>query len=196
MEVRISWLQMSMPDVPPRDYSCLGIVLAGGQSLRMGRDKALLEYGASTLLRHQVNTLAQVCGRVMVSGVYPGYDCLSDIRPGMGPLSGMHSAAMQFGTNSLLFLPVDMPAITPKELRMLMAFDSPCHFEGQPIPCYFSNASKVGATIERIWSSSEAKNAVIELHCALGSFAMKSADMSVFHNLNSPEQWQDFNSVG
>jgi molybdopterin-guanine dinucleotide biosynthesis protein A len=185
-----------MPEIQTHDDRCSGIVLAGGQSRRMGRDKALLEYGGSTLLQHQVETLAQVCDHVVVSGDYPDYDCLHDSRPSMGPLSGMHSAARQFSTSSLLFLPVDMPAMTPLELRKLMAFDGPCHFDGQPMPCYFSDASKVMMAIERIWRSSEVKNAVITLHCALGSFAIRTADDSAFRNINSPEQWQDFQSVG
>ena len=171
---------------------CIGIVLAGGQSRRMGRDKALLEYGASTLLRHQVDTLAQICGRVVVSGDYAGYDCLRDIRPGMGPLSGMHAAAKRFSAHALLFLPVDMPAMTAPALRKLLAHGGPCHFDRQPLPCLFPDAPALATAIENMWHFGEAGNAVHALHRAMASQMLVFSEAMAFENINTPEHWKRF----
>ena len=195
MEVRIPRLQMPMPHVPIHADACVGVVLAGGRSRRMGRDKALLEYGASTLLQHQAATLAQVCRRVVVSGEYAGYDCVRDIRPGLGPLSGMHAAARRFTTNALLFLPVDMPAMTVQHLQELLADGGPCHVEGQPMPCLFPDATVLAAAIEDMWHGEAAGNAVHALHLAMASRALEFSEEAAFENINSPLHWQRFNQA-
>ena len=41
--------------------SVAGIVLAGGQSRRMGRDKVAIELAGRTLLQRAVDALAEVC---------------------------------------------------------------------------------------------------------------------------------------
>lgn len=176
------------------DARCIGIVLAGGRSRRMGRDKALLEYGASTLLQHQVDTLAQVCGRVVVSGDYPNYDCVRDVRPDRGPLGGIDAAARQFGSSALLFLPVDMPAMTPDALRKLLAHGSSCHFDGQPLPCSFPDALAVVEAIGKMWDSSTAMNSVLDLHRALASRPIDVIGLTELENINTPAHWNRFNS--
>lgn len=186
------WLAcMAESSIP--DARCIGIVLAGGQSRRMGRDKALLPYADATLLRHQVDTLAQVCGRVVVSGDYAGYDCLRDIRPGMGPLSGMHAAAREFEKHALLFLPVDMPAMTARVLRKLLAHGGSCHFEKQPLPCLFPEAPALAAAIEHMWHCQGEGSAVHALHRMMASRALDFSEAVAFENINTPEHWQRFN---
>ena len=49
-----------------------GIVLAGGQSRRLGVDKALLNLGGVPLLQTVVQRVSQVCPRVIVAVDRPG----------------------------------------------------------------------------------------------------------------------------
>ena len=95
----------------------------------MGRNKALLEYRATTLLQHQVALLRRFCEHVVVSGAYPDYDCVHDIRPGMGPLSGMHAAAKRFDGDTLLFLHSPCPAYFRRSPGWWMP-SSPCGVPG------------------------------------------------------------------
>jgi molybdenum cofactor guanylyltransferase len=176
------------------ELDCIGVVLAGGRSRRMGRDKALLRYGASTLLQHQADTLARLCRRVVISGDYAGYDCVRDIRPGLGPLSGMHAVAREFETRALLFLPVDMPAMTVQMLQKLLIQGGPCHFDRQPLPCLFPDASALASAIEQRWDCADQDNAVTALHRTLASRTLGFSGTAVFENLNTPAQWQHFNS--
>ncbi len=159
----------------------------------MGRDKALLQFADATLLRHQVDTLAQVCGRVVVSGDYAGYDCLRDIRPGMGPLSGMHAVASGFEKHALLFLPVDMPAMAARGLLKLLADGGPCHFERQPLPCLFPDAPALAAAIEHIWHCQGEGSAVHTLHRTMASRGLDFPEAAAFENINTPEHWKRFN---
>ena len=46
----------------------IGVVLAGGESKRMGSDKALLEVGGRAMIDWVADALDRVCGRVVVSG--------------------------------------------------------------------------------------------------------------------------------
>jgi len=111
------------------------VILAGGQSSRMGENKALLpdpaRKGDSLLTRacllaeHLLADLGQDQTAVSVSGSYPGRNCIRDIIPGAGPLSGMHAAlaaalAMRRTYQYLLFIPVDMPALSVAMLKQLV----------------------------------------------------------------------------
>ncbi len=73
-----------------------GIVLAGGLSTRMGRDKALLPWQGRTLLEHMRGLLMQAGAReVWVSGNYPAFGGVPDRVARCGPLGGLYSVAMR-----------------------------------------------------------------------------------------------------
>jgi len=74
-----------------------GFVLTGGQSTRMGQDKALLPVGTQTLCEHLGDVVAQLAEQVLLIGhperyAHLKYRCIADIRPGLGPLSGLETA--------------------------------------------------------------------------------------------------------
>lgn len=103
-----------------------GFVLAGGNSSRMGRDKALLP----GLFRYVVDDVAEsvrtATGNVTLIGDPGRYDeldypCVPDLRPGMGPLSGLEAALVSGNSNLNLVLACDMPAVEVAHLRALLA---------------------------------------------------------------------------
>lgn len=78
---------------------CGGIVLCGGSSIRMGRDKASLPFGRGTMLETVVETLREVVGPVCVIAT-PGQrlpklpaDVLIgwDAEEGKGPIAGLRA---------------------------------------------------------------------------------------------------------
>lgn len=104
------------------------VILAGGRSSRMGRDKAWLEVGGQTLLARQIG-LAHKLGaaEIFISGRadedYSGFDCrvLQDKFLDAGPLAGIERALHATTSPLLLVLAVDLPAMDPKLLRQLAA---------------------------------------------------------------------------
>jgi molybdopterin-guanine dinucleotide biosynthesis protein A len=90
-----------------------GYVLAGGKSLRMGQDKALIALAGNPLLFHAVKKLRRVCMDVRVLGANPGFAAyapiVSDLHPDCGPMGGMEAALLHSEFDWNLFLPVDMP---------------------------------------------------------------------------------------
>jgi molybdopterin-guanine dinucleotide biosynthesis protein A len=70
-----------------------GYVLAGGQSSRMGRDKAMLELDGETMLRRTYDLLGRVCGAATVVGPRERYASLGlplieDARQGLWAAGG------------------------------------------------------------------------------------------------------------
>ncbi len=112
----------------------VGILLAGGQSARMGRDKAALslppgarDEARATLGAHAVTTLRAVCWRVVCVGHGRGVpDDVPRIGdPGDGPLVALAHACESalVGTEATVFvaLPVDMPDVDAALLQRLLA---------------------------------------------------------------------------
>ena len=105
-----------------------GLVLAGGRSRRMGRDKALLEIVGEPLWRRQAETLraagAQEVWLALRPGQapYPGAAAwLRDSRAEAGPLAGLHAGLARLRGGWLLVLPVDMPRAGPAWFARLRA---------------------------------------------------------------------------
>lgn len=173
---------------------CIGVVLAGGQSSRMGRDKALLPYKGQSLLQHQVALLTQVCERVVVSGEYSGFECIDDMVMRYGPLAGIHAVASRFPDASLLVIAVDMPALSVPLLLQMQNIQCACHFIDQPLPAYFPDSNRVVAALDVLFNSPERGFSVRRLHKLLNSLSLPSGAQS-FININTFEQWQAFNGT-
>jgi molybdopterin-guanine dinucleotide biosynthesis protein A len=73
-----------------------GFVLAGGRSLRMGRDKAQIPWGSGTMLSSAVVQMKQVTSHVFIVGALETQNApapvLADTTPGLGPMGGIHAA--------------------------------------------------------------------------------------------------------
>lgn len=102
-----------------------GFVLAGGQSSRMGRDKALLRVDGRTLLEVVAERVGEACGGVTIIGppeVYGGlgFETLPDGTAGQGPLGGIETALTAGGANWSLVVACDMPNLTVDLLLQLV----------------------------------------------------------------------------
>lgn len=92
---------------------CTAIVLAGGESRRMGRDKASLELAGQTLLERVLTRLDGLFPEVLVSVRAPRPDLdrpqLCDAVPGGGPLAGLCAALARGGRPWVFLVATDMP---------------------------------------------------------------------------------------
>lgn len=100
-------------------------VLAGGQSTRMGRDKALLMLDGGTLIEHMLNKLRTVGLTPRICGSRPDLARFAEVVPDnfvqSGPLAGIEAALAVSDSDLNLFVPVDLPGIPPEFLVWLMA---------------------------------------------------------------------------
>ncbi len=104
------------------------VILAGGQSRRMGRDKAWLPINGQPLLLRQIDLVRQLAPlEVFISGRidtdYTRLSCpvLHDRFADAGPLAGIECALHAASSPLLLVLAVDMPGMTASLLRRLAA---------------------------------------------------------------------------
>ena len=103
-------------------------ILAGGESRRMGRDKAQLAVGAETLLERTARVALEVCPSVMVVGrarpdgwPLPDVLFLRDDAPGQGPLGGLVTALKYTHGKPVVLLACDFPLMTPNALGWLLS---------------------------------------------------------------------------
>ena len=100
------------------------IILAGGQSRRMGRDKLLLPLEGETLLQRALRRYGEVFPRVLVSVAGPeklpelGEMRVFDRFPGAGPLAGLHAGLLAAGEDVFLS-GADMPYSSPEKALLL-----------------------------------------------------------------------------
>jgi len=107
-----------------------GAILAGGGSRRMGRDKLLLPFGEGTVLEAISRALLPVVERLRLIGraPEPGLplpDAEPDLHPGLGPLSGIHTALATAEADLVLVVACDLPFVTTAFLRGLLDELSP-----------------------------------------------------------------------
>ena len=94
------------------------IILAGGKSSRMGRDKAFLEWQEKTFIEHLLEKAKQANFHEIVIVTnkpeqfqFLDVEVISDIYSQMGPLSGIHAGLVYNQSEFNLVIPCDMPFI-------------------------------------------------------------------------------------
>jgi molybdopterin-guanine dinucleotide biosynthesis protein A len=98
-------------------------IQAGGQSSRMGEDKALKPFLGRPLIQRVVERLTPVADEVIVTTNRPeDYQFLdlrlvSDLRPGRGALGGLYTAIASASRSMVAVVACDMPFANPTLLR-------------------------------------------------------------------------------
>lgn len=102
------------------------IILAGGKSSRMGKDKGLLLYRGIRMVEHVIDACLQLTSRILISTNNPDYRFLNyklipDNFKESGPIGGIQAALKQSETEYNIFCPCDMPNLQPGILQKVMA---------------------------------------------------------------------------
>lgn len=125
---------MSSDDgVGDRRAPLFGLVLAGGDSRRMGRDKGALEYRGRPLVVRAWQALDAVCASAYVSvrdaqttmSPYAGLPLIVDRGDGRGPVIGLLAAWAEHPSAAWLLLAADMPLVDEHLLGTLIAARDP-----------------------------------------------------------------------
>lgn len=102
------------------------VVLAGGDSRRMGRPKALLPVGRTTLIEWLVDRLAPAFAHLAVAAREPGRlpprlrpHLAPDLHAGAGPLAGVEAGLAVSPHDVVVAVACDMPRVTADLLRRL-----------------------------------------------------------------------------
>ncbi len=177
-------------------------MLAGGQSSRMGQDKALFEWYGVPLYQHMTNLLTGAdARRVMVNRFADNSskgrpDWIQDRIPGHGPLSGIHAVLCETDAEALVIVPVDMPLLRSEHINRLVShYDKkrPVEFAGYSLPLLLPVNDNVRVAVEEAVSSENRRNyALWRLIERLEGCRIDPPEdhEQAFANANTPEEWQ------
>ena len=121
-----------------------GLVLAGGSSTRMRRDKAALELHGRSQLAWGYALLERHCEQVFVSvradqradPVRAGFPQIIDTHEGIGPIAGIAAAQAACPQTAWLVLACDLPFVNDEVLTRLVA----ARGTGGPVTAYRSTS--------------------------------------------------------
>jgi molybdopterin-guanine dinucleotide biosynthesis protein A len=178
------------------------LVLAGGESRRMGRPKAWLEVGETTLVRWVADRLAPAFAEVIVSFATPEqvqellpYRLVFDRKQSAGPLAGLEAGLRSARTEVTLAIACDMPYVTREVAEIAIAASSGCD---AAIP-------RVGGRAEPACAAYR-QSALAAITAALDAGRFKASDLAeqldvawlegldpdLFRSLNDPEDYERF----
>jgi molybdenum cofactor guanylyltransferase len=185
-------------------------ILAGGESRRMGRPKALLPVGSTTLLQWQIGRLGPHFRETLVSAAVPDAQLppkleakvIMDLHVRSGPLAGVEAALAAAANDPVFVVAVDMPRVTPALARALVdaaqGYDAAVpRLDGRPEPAcaaYRSSAAGlIGASLRA--DRRRAGDALAELdvhYLDEEELEAVGATLLTFANLNTPGDYREF----
>lgn len=183
------------------------VVLAGGESRRLGRDKSLLPLGGRPLLVRTLDKLVAVSDDlIVVTNTPQQYEHLDlparmvpDERPGVGSLMGLYSGLRVARHSRALVVACDMPFLNLPLLRHLLAADPACDVVIprlgewlEPLHAVYDRACL--PAIERVLASG--RRQIVAFFDQVRACEVPTAEIDRFDprhlsflNVNTPEDW-------
>jgi molybdopterin-guanine dinucleotide biosynthesis protein A len=189
--------------------SLTGLVLAGGTSRRMERDKAFLELDGQPLIEIVIERMAQACAEVLIvagdARPYAGLGApvVEDRFRGVGVLGGLHAGLEAAAHELTLAVGCDMPFLNPDLLRAFagwaVGFDAAVlrHRDGEQVEplhgayrrtCLPAMEVAIRAGRRRIISFFPH---VRVRYVSPADVTPLDPDLRSFRNVNTPEEWED-----
>lgn len=101
-----------------------GFVLAGGQSSRMGQDKALVNFAGEPLIVRSLRILHEAGLSASIAGARSNLSSFASVVPDpaseLGPLSGVCAALASTSARYAVFVPIDQPFLPSSLLVFLL----------------------------------------------------------------------------
>lgn len=172
----------------------VGVVLAGGASSRMGRDKAMLELDGATLLDQAIALLRDAgCTRIVVSGDRPAHGGVPDDAPGRGPVGGLATVLPGIEGDRLLVVPVDLAGLQASMLLYLLEAldDAPAAcFAAHPLPWAARLDGALRRAVRDAIAAAPRGPSMHALHGAVAGITIPVPAGTAWRNLNTPADWQ------
>lgn len=166
------------------------ILLAGGCSSRMGRDKALLDWQGRPLIDHMLGLLrAAGASRIVVSGDRPAHGGIPDAWPGRGPVGGLASVLGDCGDGRVVVVPVDLPRLSASRIASLVAALSDhraAYYAGHPLPCAFVSDAASRALARELVAAAPGGPSMRAWLQACGAIALEAGEAADLRPCNTP----------
>jgi molybdopterin-guanine dinucleotide biosynthesis protein A len=180
-----------------------GLVLAGGQSLRMGFDKGNVNWHGKPQRYHMADMLKPYCNEVFIS-CRPGqqteidvqYPSLQDTFTGLGPFGAILSAFRERPDSAWLVIACDLPLMDEGTLRNLVAWRN----SSSVATAYHSPVTDFPEPLIAIW---EPKSYPVLLSFFAQGYSCINTDIALLNapkpealtNVNTPEELERIKRV-
>lgn len=173
-------------------FPVTGVLLAGGQSSRMGFPKGKIIFRGITLAERALKVLSATCSEVLVSSSTEAYTFLkarfiADVFKNAGPLGGIHAALKNAAFRLVIFLPIDLPFIEETHIRFLIEKGLnadrpvvPTHADGKAEPLCGLYPANLAVEAENLILQKKYK--VTDLLDKVGYFSLKAEDFPGYHS--------------
>lgn len=186
-----------------------GVILAGGGSIRMGRNKAFLELGGRPMIAVVAERLRAIVQEVIVAAddtaLYSPFadQCVADVFPGVGTLGGIHAGLSAASHDLALVVGCDMPLIEARVARWFLeaaglapSADVVVLRHGtwvEPLHAVYRKSCQ--AVIEEVIRSGGRRvvsffDQVLVRYVDPGDIDHLDPDLKSFRNVNTPEEWK------
>lgn len=177
----------------------VAIILAGGNSSRMGENKATLPYNGLRLIDHIANQLIlSGIKDIIISGNIEGYICIPDFIKNGGPLVGIATVISKIYNDydSFIVLPVDLPLLNPDLIIQLLNNNNNCDaicFKSNPLPFIINKSSRLlnelnNSNFIEIFSKQSIKSFLSKFNTKILELSIKS--IRALTNTNTPNEWE------
>ena len=193
-------------DVVRSDLALSGVVLAGGRSTRLGRDKALLELEGRPLITRTLDVLAQLTDDLIIVTSLASHlfsqsaRVVADRYVGAGVLAGVHAGLLAARGELALVVACDMPFLNLDLLRYIisLARDAdvvvPRWTDVEPLHAVYRPATCLGP-IEKALARNERR--IVSFYDGLRVCYVERDEIAQFDpqglsffNVNGPEDWE------
>jgi len=175
-----------------------GAIMAGGRSSRLGVNKAFLKFHDRPAVELVLEKVSALVSPVVIITNSPAefrhlnIPAAPDIRPGCGPLSGIHAALSLSATEYVLVVSCDLPLLTPQILRALLSaypgYDITLykHALFEPLCAVYRRTCL--PALEELIDHGEYR--IIDLFPELSVNVIRTDQKEAFQSINTPEDYQ------
>jgi molybdopterin-guanine dinucleotide biosynthesis protein A len=182
------------------------VLFVGGESRRMGADKATLVLNSEPLWSRQLRVLRElkpekilISARTKPAWCPPEIDVVLDEPPSRGPLSGLAAALRKIRTTHLLALAIDLPRMSAAHLQKLWNAAQPgCGVvpmngdEFEPLCAVYPGEEDTIAAMQNALSGGDVSlRGVVKALMACGrmkAFPIADPEKELYLNVNTPEE--------
>jgi molybdenum cofactor guanylyltransferase len=186
-----------------------GLILAGGQSTRMQRDKATLEYQGKTQLertfelasRHVAKVFVSVRANQISDPARARHPMIVDSVAGEGPLVGIRSALAAYPDAAWLVLACDLPFLSDAAVANLLRERESAGFAAELATAYKSAHDGLPEPLCAIWEPAAAKTLAgyqaggaqcpRKFLIKQGARLLEPQDARALDNVNTPEEYHE-----
>jgi len=179
------------------------VILAGGKSSRMGKDKAMLKINNASFIQILADKMSGFDERFIARGPnptaeLPNWKIIDDIYSSRGPLGGIHAAMSHSSSDALLCLSCDTPLISRDMVNKLIAAvtqeNDAAAFrtcDGQVHPLCAVYRTSLLPFIERQLLNGRNRMMPLIFEHKSHIIDLDEADSIKLKNINTPEEYRD-----